>query len=118
MDTPGAVIEGMVELVGQRAGGAEPPGVQVPLVAAPRAVDPMGFIAGSTDRAGHSVTGKHPVAAITAVRAVGVRLTGTKSLSASPASRGPNLSPIHTPTEKITSITAVSRRDDHAAPAL
>ncbi len=45
MDTPGAVVEGMVELVGQRAGGAEPPGVQVPLVAAPRAVDPRGFIA-------------------------------------------------------------------------
>ncbi len=40
-----------------------------------------------TDRAGHSVTGKHPVAAITAVRAVGVRLRGPKSLSASPASR-------------------------------
>jgi len=72
-----------------------------------------------TDRAGHSVTGKHPVAAITAVRAVGVRLRGPKSLSASPASRGPNLSPIHTPTYKITAITAVSRRDDdYAVPAL
>ncbi len=51
--------------------------------------------------------------------AVSVRLTGTKSLSVSPASRGPNLSPIHTPTYKITAITAVSRRDDdYAAPAL
>jgi len=45
MDTPGAAVEGMVELVGQRAGGAEPSGVQVPLETAPRAVDPRGFIA-------------------------------------------------------------------------
>ena len=45
MDTPGAVVGGMVELVGQRAGGAEPSGVQVPLETAPRAVDPRGFIA-------------------------------------------------------------------------
>ncbi len=46
-DTPGAVVGGMVELVGQRAGGAEPSGVQVPLVAASRAVELRGFIAGS-----------------------------------------------------------------------
>jgi len=117
MDTPGAVVEGMVELVGQRAGGAEPSGVQVPFEAAPRAVDPRGFIARVLRTVQvTALLGSTP--AITAVRAVGVRLTGTKSLSASPASRGPNLSPIHTPTYKITSITAVSRRDDHAAPAL
>jgi len=34
--------------------------------------------------------------------AVSVRLRGPKSLSVSPASRGPNLSPIHTSTYKIT----------------